>query len=661
MKVQPMNKLPQNDPEKKDPQTPKPKVSDLYEIPSVSLKGIYEFIQLIGSGGAGIIYKAKQIKLDRIVAIKMIHSHLASPKSLKRFKIEAKTISSLVHPNIISVHDFGVTDEEQPYMVMDFIEGKTLSQYIKENERLSLEETIDFATQLCDGLSHAHARGILHRDFKSNNIMLVPLETGQFNLKILDFGLVKVVDQDDTEDEEDNLTKTGETIGTPAFMSPEQVMGKGVDHRSDIYSVGCVLYHCLTGKPPFLGDTKMETMLMHLNKEPIPVNERLGENVLDPAFDSILMKTLAKDKNDRFNSLLELKDSITASQKGIFTGFPQEQIVGIKTSDSKKLEQTTTLTAKNKTLLASLLIMIMIAIPLYFMISNLMKPVNQVPSIPPVEDAHTQVIHIGDDIEPDADFRGIIDRNFKKSIIRSDKLKISNDVLRYLKKVPNLKELYLDHSPISDEGLANLIPRTGLQILSLSDTNVKDEGLDSLRQLPNLRVLILKNTEITDKGLIYLGKINNLEILDLSNTNITSAKLGQLGNLEKLATLKLDETQVSDENFELLARAENLTELSLAKTNITDLGAKNISKIKSLRRLFLQNTKLSGKALDYLATLPYLATLDLSNTSIDDSCLPSLKKLNGLSILKLKNCKITQATINQYLRVADQCRVHKEP
>src|SRR5579885_1772624 len=297
-----------------------PGLEDL-NIPKTVLKEKYEFLTVLGAGGAGVIYKARQHPLGRLVAVKMIHSHLMSPTAVRRFHKEAKTISSLAHPNIISVYDFGISEENQPFMVMDYVEGTVLSEFLKQVGVLPQELVKNIAVQLCEGLSHAHMRGVLHRDLKPGNIMLVQMDNGQQLVKILDFGLAKIVfDEEDEHGEQDHLTKTGETVGTPAFMSPEQVMGKKVDHRTDLYSLGCVLYQCLTGEPPFIGETKMETMLMHLNAMPQPINIPHFEPIITPYFEDIILKLLEKNPTDRFQSMWDLKEAI----EGTNTAFLSE-------------------------------------------------------------------------------------------------------------------------------------------------------------------------------------------------------------------------------------------------------------------------------------------------------------------------------------------------
>lgn len=662
-------------PEAKNPvssESSAPTASELYKIPSTPLKGKYEFIQVIGAGGAGVIYKAKQNPLGRLVAIKMVHSHIVSQRSLKRFEQEAKTISNLVHPNIISIHDFGVSEDQQPYMVMDFMDGEPLSEYIKRNQRLSLEETISYANQICDGLSHAHAKGILHRDLKPNNIMLVPLESGENHIKILDFGLAKLLHEDE-ENPGDHLTKTGETVGTPAYMSPEQVMGKNMDRQTDVYALGCVIYHCLTGSPPFVGETKMETMLMHLNKAPTPVNELLQEEIIDPLFDSLILKLLAKDPKERFASMQEVKRAINEAKRGLFTSVqtapkvksdhstkPKERL-----EETKKTNESDLAPQKNKGLIIALCALALIGFPLTMLVFNLNKPVEKFTK---EKETETQKLPEPEEM-PDQMFKSNIETEVRKQddnnkashIIRTNGLKISDRALLFLEKVHNLHELYLDGSPITDRGLEHIIRFKGIQVLSLKNTKVTDNGMKTLSLLPQLQVLDLTNSQITDEALPQIGECKKLISLNLANTKITSKNLSSISTIQGLKILNLSKTKITDNNLQSLANLKNLTELVVTDTAIGDKGALAISKIESLRNLELAGTKISKEALKHIANLKYLGSLDLSRTNLNDSCLNNLKKISGLDRLKLKQCKISQDTIRQYLRNEPQCKVHKGP
>ena len=231
----------------------------------VELAGRYEIIEEVGKGGMGVVYKARQPALQKLYAIKMLHS-LHATETILRFELEAKAISKLDHVNLITSHDFGVTVDGRPYMVMDFIEGTSLAQLIESEVRLPLALTLDVAVQIARAMAYAHAQGVLHRDLKPSNIMLVRQPDGSMLVKIIDFGIAKMLVSDE-DGSSSNLTQTGDVFGSPFYMSPEQAMGRGIDERSDIYSLGCLIYEMLTGVLPFRGASAFETLYKHMHDD----------------------------------------------------------------------------------------------------------------------------------------------------------------------------------------------------------------------------------------------------------------------------------------------------------------------------------------------------------------------------------------------------------
>ncbi|MBC7997380.1 MAG: serine/threonine protein kinase, partial [Leptolyngbya sp.] len=271
-----------------------------YQIDQI-LGGRYRILSVLGKGGMGIVLRVEQIFIGKEFALKTIDKNLLSEVTIRRFKQEAKATFAVSHPNIISVNDFGLLDDETPFMVMEIVSGKTLSTRLKETTSLPIEDAIPIFIQVCFGLAHAHESGIVHRDIKPSNIMLPdPTQTPAGTVKILDFGIAKFT-QDGGESQA--LTKTGEIFGSPLYMSPEQCSGSNVDHRSDVYSLGCVLFETLTGTPPFIGETALSTMMKH-QSAPIPT---LKEASLGGEFpkdlERMMQAMLAKNPNERYQNL----------------------------------------------------------------------------------------------------------------------------------------------------------------------------------------------------------------------------------------------------------------------------------------------------------------------------------------------------------------------
>jgi serine/threonine-protein kinase len=211
----------------------------------------------------------------------------------------------LDHPNLVGVSDFGI-HKGKPYIVMDLVQGQSLSDVLDHRARLSSSEVIDLCLQVCDGLTYAHDRGVIHRDLKPSNIMLVWHNDGSYTARIVDFGLAKIVHSDM------RLTSTGDVMGSPLYMSPEQCMGNRLDHRSDIYSLGCLLYECLSGEPPFSdAESVLEMFRRHALEQPAPLNPALS---VPDWLSQLVFTALAKSPDDRFQTVSELK--VCLSEKG---------------------------------------------------------------------------------------------------------------------------------------------------------------------------------------------------------------------------------------------------------------------------------------------------------------------------------------------------------
>lgn len=263
--------------------------------------GIYKIDALIASGGNGTLYRATHTVLMRRCALKLLSGDAHSgAKQIKSFQREARTISKLNHPNIIQVSAFGV-ENNRPFIVMDFVEGKSLAELLKRQGALSCEHATEILKQILAALSYAHANGIIHRDLKPGNIMIHKDADNAETVKLVDFGLAKSGGHAVGETVTISSTTSGSIAGSPAYMSPEQCRGEKQDERSDLYSVACLMYELISGVPPHQGSTTYETMQKHLDCEPMSPSQISGKKI--PAvLESTIMKALSKDRNERFQS-----------------------------------------------------------------------------------------------------------------------------------------------------------------------------------------------------------------------------------------------------------------------------------------------------------------------------------------------------------------------
>ena len=280
------------------------------------IKERYEIVEILGEGGMAFVYKAKDKQLQRNVAIKTLKpNYVNQEKFVDRFRREAQTAANLNHPNIVQIFDWGIEDE--PYFVMEYIEGNTLTSIITGNKTVGLNDILYIGSQVANGLKEAHKHGLVHRDIKPGNIMITP----DGKVKVTDFGIVSL------QNEESDITKTGAVLGTASYISPEQAQGKPVSFESDLYSLGTVLYELIAGNPPFAGDSPIATATKHLTDKP----EKLSNYRKDipKALENAILKLLEKRPSDRFKSAEDLRALLLQQRKQIQINQTQENLVDL--------------------------------------------------------------------------------------------------------------------------------------------------------------------------------------------------------------------------------------------------------------------------------------------------------------------------------------------
>lgn len=300
--------------------------------------GNYQAISLLGEGGMGAVYLAEHPGIGRKVAIKVLRSELDhDPQLLTRFLNEARAANAIRHPNIIEVLDSGTTPRGASYLVMELLEGESLSARIKRLSRLDERSAIEIAMQTAAGLGAAHAKGIIHRDLKPDNLFVIPEESdaSRERVKILDFGIAKLhVTAGDSL-----KTRTGTLMGTPVYMSPEQCLGtKEIDHRSDVYSLGIIIYEMLAGRTPFISEGFGELLNMHLNEPPPPLRQFAPQ--ISAEVEVAVTRMLAKKAEHRYQSMAEVRAALAHA-----AGLPNTLVPEHKLGDTGQLGVRATLAA----------------------------------------------------------------------------------------------------------------------------------------------------------------------------------------------------------------------------------------------------------------------------------------------------------------------------
>lgn len=276
------------------------------------LGGRYELDQLIGRGGMAEVYRARDLRLDRMVAVKMLRHDMARDHTFQmRFRREAQSAASLNHPSIIAVYDTGedmVDGLAIPFIIMEHVDGRTLKELLDDDRRLLPERCAEVTDGILRALEYSHQNGIVHRDIKPANVML----TRQAEVKVMDFGIARAMN-----DNQATMTQTSQVIGTAQYLSPEQARGERVDARSDIYSTGCVLYELLTGGPPFVGDSPVSIAYQHVREEPVPPSQADPE--IPAWLEQITLRAMTKDREQRYQTAEEMRQDIQRGLQGMPT------------------------------------------------------------------------------------------------------------------------------------------------------------------------------------------------------------------------------------------------------------------------------------------------------------------------------------------------------
>lgn len=558
----------------------------------------YQDFSPAGKGGMGQVFQAYDQFLKKEVAVKVLIGEQASDRQIMRFQKEAKLASSLAHPNIVKIFDFGVSERQELFLIMDFVRGESLQDLINRNGPLPLQEALGYAGQICDALSHAHSHGVVHRDIKPSNIMLEASERGKPMVKIVDFGLAKQVD------DQSGFISQGSTVGTPLYTSPEQVKNEIVDYRSDIYSLGCVLFAMLTGKPPFRGETAMATFEMHVNRDVSEINlddclESLGEESREDLED-IIRHSMTKSPDGRYQDIMEFKadlqelmleethilkheddnlqnrmmiltlESLTKPRIGAIVALTVFLLVAVGLQLNQSLSQSAANRAEVR--LAPFITSSLDDIPgdiifrvrrngsCVWMGSCAMKDED----IKSLKDDKIEALELRGLAMKGTGFKYLAGKTILRLSIRDTKLNNAN--LRFLNDIKGLENLDLSYSGVSDEGIANLAPNPGLEGLVLSGCR----GITSrsipliVERFPNLTGLVLNFTSTDGSELAKLQGLKSLSHLSLTGLNLKDEDVLPLASMKSLLSLNVSNNQsLTDRSVDLLKGSRKLLSLNV--------------------------------------------------------------------------------------------------
>lgn len=657
------------------------------EIPE-ELKKRYSDFRFLGSGAMGRVYKATDDSLLKSVAIKLLLKNQTTEAAV-RFQREAQAASKLRHPNLVTIMNFGSTGGDQLYLVMEYAHGRMLSSLVKKGP-LSLNHAVHIISQVCDGMSHAHSLGVIHRDLKPANIIVDGENLSEATVKVVDFGIAKLGQSPGAGH---TVTPQGNVLGTPLFMSPEQISSKEIDARSDIYSTGCILFYLLTGRLPHKGKSTMELMQAKLTQVAPRINEVNKRVHVPVSVEDVVARCLSVSPDDRFSTMVELKNALVHAMHS-----PEKSVASPEITPHSN--------AKTYGLIAAAFLLVLTITAGVILLSRNSEPQpDKIVNLPPTavieNNKYTETSDIraffsqdkknatswkasygvpdeavarllrNDDLVVDLEmehqqkitpqsFRSLAKFTKLKSLVLSDsafndecasylgesrsinKLNLSGTALSdrglaFLTKIP-LDDLNMESTNVTNQGMKSVVLMRGLRRVSVAHTNVDNEGLKQISKLP-LRCLRVESTNVDDDGMKSLSGNNTLERFYCESTSIGEAGLRQIASC-KITDLSLDGCRnVDDHCIDFITKTwPDIVSLSISDTQITGSGGRFVWRLKRLRELKMNTIKLTDEDIAPIVGLYKLEKITLRESLITDKTMELLTRLPKLRKIELTKC-----------------------
>lgn len=583
----------------------------------------YAPIEELGRGGMGVVYKCKDRKMLNDVAVKVIGWNMGNDEVI-RFHKEAKALAKLQHPNILGILHFGHSDDDSLFIVMELLTGRSLSALIESEIVPPFEDALTIFIQICDGLSHAHRKDVLHRDVKPSNIFVERTKSGAIKTTITDFGLAKLLTEDQRQ------TKTGIALGSPAYISPEQASGKDVDERADLYSVGCLMFEVLTGQKPFDAPTVPAMLMKQINEPPPRLSDLAPDRNYPEEMEEIIAKCLKKDPAERYATATELRADLQALKENAAITYGQIENSSQSGSTSKLneflmtgIQPTAPKHPLRRKIVISVTVVLLIGL-MVILISNVATgPIDTSVSPPMIKKAAPE---LGEDV-------------FKEHLHG------------YSKTNPEWVPCRFKDGGVKLVALANQARTTKREpgstpyFIDCSDSDLTDEQLNTITFL-DLLGLRLERTHLTDEWIKNsVSKISTLQELSLSGTKVTDAGLRHLSKLEKLGAINLRAaTEITDESINILSQLKSIDFICVMKCpNIHGATFGALKKVSHPIALSIGSSKIHRENLKLLEDVPirYLDAQRLDLTDKDLAVIGKFEKLHGL--LLHGNHRITSA------------------
>ncbi|CAN5612465.1 hypothetical protein BH11CYA1_BH11CYA1_38840 [soil metagenome] len=659
--------------------------------------GTYRVLDFIGQGGMGFVYKVEHMMMAKVLALKLLRSEQVSEDVWKRFRIEAQAIARLDHSNVVRIYDMSQTEAGLPYYTMDLLVGQSLADYLDEYYRLPLREALPIFRQVCAGLAYAHDRGIIHRDIKPGNIMLLPdgRENAPPFVKIVDFGIAKLSSFDNGFGQ--GLTRPGEVFGSPLYMSPEQCSGQQLDHRTDMYSVGVTMFQALTGRPPLLGKTAIETIAMHQSVVPpamtdvIILEDDEKPIVFPPELEEIVARLLAKSPAARYDSLADVATDLLALERSdgrrarvsstavdVVSSVSGMAPYAVAEAARRRANYSTTqvLTSGQSDTDSALggnkqAKLILIAGASLLLISSLaaVGAVFLMQKKTVAADTAPKITRIGPfDVPVPKGAMAKFDNNTDDFVIGSDvDVRTTKQIKDYLDthKEPYSKIEEISGLPMrvfnfpADFRIGSLTcPKSGIpsyetieaigRVSLPMSTKVAFHGAPSVKAYPDLlkyfradepyEIDLNEIESLSPRLAVNLKRFTNLKRLELKGTKLKPSDVTWLNELTSLKQLSVDDSGLPGASLAQCAILPNLFFLGMSRIDNPTPVLKKLAEINHLTALEINFSKLEHEDVLYIAKMSNLASLCCRENDIVDSDVEEFLKLKELRVLDLSRC-----------------------
>jgi serine/threonine protein kinase len=620
--------------------------------------------------------------MKKQLAVKLLDLETASDRDVRRFQREANAASSLDHPGLVKVYDFGVTPDANPYLVMDYCPGKTLAEIMRASGTLPLDGVIDLFIQICSALAYAHEHDVIHRDIKPSNIMV--LDRGDLKTaKILDFGTAKIMNAEDAGGKP--LTLPGQRLGTPLYMSPEQCLERPLDARSDIYSLGCVFFAVLTGQPPLVGETGLMTMMRRQNEEAALLNEASSVQRFPQQIEEIIAKMLRRNHEERYQKIADVAADLSGYQKSLQE---LERVPEIKVPQPKAVYAAPPY-ARFAVALTVVCVGAAVLIAGFFRYDRtpqLKRPIAEVTTEPTSAPAvHKDESELAETpfeyYSPAADLHASTRHyHFPKESLGL-KIRMLNPACRVFagehgsvqpadEWIPMSGDVTVENfAPfalrVSADGAYPILLRwfrsDEIEDLEFARSSCSVDCLRVIDSYKVLRSLNVQGTKITDEDLRYVDALPSLDDLNVSDTEVTGTGLLRAKRRKELRVVKAERLKDASIFIDGLREFSGLEELNLVGCALgrADLSTIGICAPRLVRLNLGRNPAITDDDLKLLLPLQDLTELYVDGCNLSPASINTLRQFSKLKELEIDYTHWEAASVNALKQALPQCRINQ--